>query len=196
MFAMEQDELEKVVAGLDGSGLARFVEKTGPDLDDRAIRRVLRHPYVNEKVVAAWASQRRATSGYAARSLIARHPRTNATTALRFVPGLFWRDLLEISVDVRVAPSVRRVVDREVHPRILACVAAKARWHGRYTVRAGLSRNPKTPLRVQLALLDGLQRADLQHVVEDSEHSSVVRRRAHELAVERVPKRARVDPIP
>ena len=38
--------------------------------------------------------------------------------ALRFVSGLFWRDLLEITVDVRISPAVRRVAEKYLVRRL------------------------------------------------------------------------------
>lgn len=248
MSAEEQDEPETVLLGLDATGLERYVEQCGSTLGERDVRRVLRHPFASAEVVEALVAHRSLISGYAVRARIARHPRTAVQTALRFVPGLFWRDLMEISIDMRVAPSVRRVAeryllgrlpslavgerialarraaapvlavlrndreprvidalldnprlteanlvtlvaDRRHHPRVLERVARHGRWRGRYAIRAGLCRNPQTPLQAQLTLLPGLRRDDLLAIIRDVTQSSVVQRRARELLEGRTPRR-------
>jgi hypothetical protein len=47
-----------------------------------------------------------------------REPGTEEVLALRFVPTLFWRDLVEVGLDIRVRPTVRRAADRQLVTRL------------------------------------------------------------------------------
>ncbi len=82
------------------------------------VRRVLRNPYATADVIEALLGARRLLAGYEVRSAIARHRRTPEAVALRFIPGLFWRDLLEISVDVRISSAVRQVAEKYLIQRL------------------------------------------------------------------------------
>ena len=82
------------------------------------VRRALRNPFVTAEVIDALAENRRLAGSYEVRSAVARHRRTPETTALRFISGLFWRDLLDISVDMRISPAVRRVAEKYLVERL------------------------------------------------------------------------------
>src|SRR5687767_12304717 len=49
---------------------------------------------------------------------VALHPRTPEILALRFVPGLYWLDLVRLGRDVRVRPLVRRAADLRLIERL------------------------------------------------------------------------------
>lgn len=67
-------------------------------------------------------------------------------------------------------------------PRVLAVVAASAKWGARYPVRVALCRNPKTPVDRALQHLPMLKRPDLEAVSRDARLTLPVRRRAELLA--------------
>ncbi len=81
-------------------------------------RRVLRNPFATAEVIEELVGVRRLLAIYDVRSAIARHRRTPESVALRFISGLFWRDLLEIAVDVRISPAVRRVAEKYLVQRL------------------------------------------------------------------------------
>lgn len=108
-------------ARLARAGSRQLVELIGGEASSLTTRHVLlalRNPYATAEVIEALAGIRRLLASYSVRSAIARHRRTPETLALRFVSSLFWRDLLEISVDVRISPAVRRVAEKYLIERL------------------------------------------------------------------------------
>ncbi len=158
---------------------------------------------------------------------------------MRYISGLFWRDLMEIGLDVRGRLAVRRLADRyliqrlprlalgellslarragqpilehlieqpepavlralldnprlaerlvlhlagnrRTTPRNLA-VLAGSRWAARYSIQQQLCANPMAPFGPILDFLPALRRADLEALLEDTELSSVVHRKAREI---------------
>lgn len=74
-------------------------------------RQALLNPWVDATAIDELASVRRLMAIDEVRSALARHPRTPEVVAMRLLPGLFWRDLLETSLDVRVRSGVRTVAE-------------------------------------------------------------------------------------
>ncbi len=98
--------------------LLELVGDHGRGFTLREVRQVLLNPFVTPEVISELAAIRSLLTIYEVRSAIARHRRTPETLALRFVAGLFWRDLLEISVDLRISPAVRRVAEKYLVQRV------------------------------------------------------------------------------
>ncbi len=98
--------------------LLRLVADQAQSLTIGDVRRVLRNPFATAEVIEALLGARRLLASYDVRSAIARHRRAPEAVALRFIPGLFWRDLLEISVDVRISPAVRQVSEKYLTQRL------------------------------------------------------------------------------
>lgn len=84
----------------------------------REVRQTLRNPFVTPEVIEELVLARQLLSVYEVRSIIARHRRTPEVIAMRFVSGLYWRDLLEMVVDVRIHPAVRRVAEKYLIQRL------------------------------------------------------------------------------
>lgn len=84
----------------------------------REVRQTLLNPYVSAEVIEEMLVNRRLLSSYDVRRAIARHRRTPEAAAMRFISGLFWRDLLEITLDVRLRPAVRRVAEKYLLQRL------------------------------------------------------------------------------
>lgn len=82
-------------------------------------------------------------------------------------------------------PLVALAANPRTAPRILDLVWREERWGRRYPVRVALSRNPRSPLAAVLAILPGLQTADLAAVLEVPELSSLVAHRVRQLLAER-----------
>jgi hypothetical protein len=91
-----------------------YADRLGPE-DARA---VLRNPHCNEEVIRTLAAQQRLLSFYEVRRELARHARSPEALAFRFVPGLYWRDLLALGLDMRVRPTVRRAADQCLAGRV------------------------------------------------------------------------------
>lgn len=221
----------------DAEELLELVREHRGELEAAAVRQILRNPFAGREVVEAVAAEKRLLSSYEVRRDIASHPRTPEILALRFVPGLYWRDLVELGLNVRVRPPVRRAAERylrermpslavgekmtiarrashgvlmglrhdpnpkviaalmenprlteavlmpmvrseSARPEVLELVAASPRWGVRYSVRVGLSRNPRTPVAAALRLLPHLKKPDLKAVASLPHLPAAVRRRA------------------
>jgi hypothetical protein len=92
-------------------------ERTG-ELDVPAVRQALRNPHCSAEVTEEIAAQLRLLSFYEVRRDLAMHPRTPEVLALRFVPGLYWRDLMELGLDTRLRPTLRRAADLQLAGRL------------------------------------------------------------------------------
>lgn len=113
------------------------------------VRQVLRNPHVDAEAIESLAAARHLTSGYAMRCCLARHHRTPSVLAQQFIPGLFWRDLMEITVDTRIHPSVRQVAESYLLKRLTRLAVgekmslARRAGHG---VLAHLRHDPNPPV--------------------------------------------------
>lgn len=88
------------------------------DFTMREVRQVLLNPHVSGEVIEELLVARHLRSSYEVRRAIARHQRTPEAAAMRFISGLFWHDLAEIALDVRLKPAVRRVAERYLIQRL------------------------------------------------------------------------------
>lgn len=140
---------------MSGRELAELIQHRGGGLELREAMQILHNPYVTSELIEELAINRRLLTSYEMRRTIARHPRTAETSALRFVPGLYWRDLMELGLDVRVRPRVRRAADKYLLQRLPGLAAgekiALARRAGT-TILAQLRQDPDE--RVIAALLE------------------------------------------
>ena len=78
----------------------------------------LRNPHASEEVIKLIMAARHLLSAYEVRRDFAAHSKTPEVQALRFVSGLYWRDLARVSTDVRVRPSVRRQAEIQLATRL------------------------------------------------------------------------------
>jgi hypothetical protein len=92
--------------------LAALVREHLAALDPSAVRQALHNPYCTAEIVEILAVQPRLVSFYEVRRELALHPQTPEPVALRLVPGLWWRDLMELGLDTRIRPRIRRVADQ------------------------------------------------------------------------------------
>jgi hypothetical protein len=98
--------------------LAALVAERGEAIDAGAARQALRNPYLTAEVVAALLARKELLTSRELRRDLAACPLTPRIEALRFVAGLFWRDLMEIGLDMRVPPAVRRAAERHLAARL------------------------------------------------------------------------------
>ncbi len=75
-------------------------------------RLVMLNPFVNTEVIEVLLGSRTLTTEASVRAALARHRKTPEIDAVRLIPRLFWRDLMEISVDLRLRPNVRRIAEK------------------------------------------------------------------------------------
>ena len=111
-------DLERRLREADTEELHELLDRHAEQMDVRQAMHVLRNPFLDREGIEAVADQGRLLASYEVKRLIALHPRTPEPLALRFVPSLFWRDLLEMGGDTRVRPTVRRAADRRLMGRM------------------------------------------------------------------------------
>ncbi len=155
MSGSSQDDLRARLGRANSRELLRLIDDLGETLAAGDARRVLRNPFATAEVIEALAAVRRLLAGYDLRSAIARHRRTPESLALRFISGLFWRDLLEISVDVRISPAVRRVAEKYLIRRLVRMTTGEKMAIARRATPEVLAHMRTDPnLQVIKALLD------------------------------------------
>lgn len=111
-------DLERRLREAGPEELLRLLEENLDHLEPPAVRQALRNPYAGAEHVERIAAQTRLLSFYEVQRDITLHPRTPEPLALRFVPGLFWRDLMTLGLDMRVRPQVRRSADLHLTARL------------------------------------------------------------------------------
>ncbi|MCB1035662.1 MAG: hypothetical protein KDD47_17705, partial [Acidobacteria bacterium] len=99
---MQSTELAAKLAEADSQELAALVEEHLSELDLPAVRQIVRNPYVTSEVLSALVGNRRLLGIYEVRRELARHPQIPQIHAMRLMPTLFWRDLMELGLDPRV----------------------------------------------------------------------------------------------
>lgn len=148
-------DLERRLREVGSQELLRLLQENLDRLEAPAVRQALRNPFATVEHVELIASQTRLLSFYEVQRGLALHPRTPETLALRFVPGLFWRDLMALGLDMRVRPQVRRAADLHLTARLSALAVGEkvslARRAGPGVL--GQLRHDPSP-RVFAALLD------------------------------------------
>lgn len=153
--AEAEPELHRRLREAGSEELAALVEEHARELTPPAVLHALRNPYCTAEVVEKIAGETRLLSFYEVRHEIARHPRTPEVVALRFVPGLYWRDLAEIGLDIRLRPVVRRAAEQHLLTRLPQMALGEKMTLARRAspgVLAHLRHDPSP--RVIVALLD------------------------------------------
>ncbi|MEM7516194.1 MAG: hypothetical protein AAF368_04615, partial [Planctomycetota bacterium] len=98
--------------------LRQLVEENSRHFTLRELRQTLLNPYIDGEVLQALGTHRKLMTTPGAKSAVARHRRTPEPLAMRLIPNLFWRDLAEITLDLRIRASVRRVAERYLVQRL------------------------------------------------------------------------------
>lgn len=117
MSDLPQD-LKQQLRSAQGSRLEELVEGYGHRLGLSDVRQLLLNPFVTADVLESLAANRRLMAERTVRAAVTSHHRTPPPVALRFVSSLFWRELLEIVVDVRVSAAVRRAAENYLVQRL------------------------------------------------------------------------------
>jgi hypothetical protein len=154
-MAEPSPDLDRRLREADTEELHDLLQRFAPELDTRQAVHALRNPFLGREGIETLADHGRLLASYEVKRLIALHPRTPEPLALRFVPSLFWRDLLEVGVDTRVRPTVRRAADRRLMSRISSLATGEKMAVARRASRRILSRLRHDPSpRVVGALLE------------------------------------------
>jgi hypothetical protein len=118
MDAAESKSLAQQLREAAGEELYELVATRVEELDPIALRQLFRNPHLQRQVLELLLAERRLLAFHEVRKELARHPQTPEIQALRLVAGLFWRDLLELSADMRARPRLRRAAERHLVDRI------------------------------------------------------------------------------
>jgi len=149
------DALESRLREADTDELHELLREHATELDVPRALQALRNPFLGREGVETISDQGRLLSSYEIKRMIALHPKTPEPLALRFIPALFWRDLLELGLDTRVRPTLRRAADRRLMARLSSlAVGEKVTVARRASPRVlGRLRHDPAP-RVVAALLE------------------------------------------
>ena len=98
--------------------LASFVKEYGRELTEEDALAILENAYCNSAVCQLLARDPRLTSYYSVRVRLVAHRQTPQAHAAKLVHYLYWPDLLRLSVDVHVPPTVRRAIDTQLLNRV------------------------------------------------------------------------------
>ena len=75
-------------------------------------------PVLHRRGIALLAAERRLLAFHELRRALAFHPLTPETLAAALVPTLFWRDLMELALDPRAPPALRRAAEVQLAARL------------------------------------------------------------------------------
>jgi len=116
--SVEESAFDSRLREAGSAELLGLVREHLAELEPPSVRQVLHNPFCTTEIVELLASQPRLVSFYEVRRDLALHARTPETLALRFVPGLWWRDLMALGLDTRIRPRVRRAADQALGLRL------------------------------------------------------------------------------
>jgi hypothetical protein len=111
-------ELARRLRAAPAEELAKLVAEHAGRLPAEAACQALRNPFVSTEVIELLAAENRLLSFYQVRRELARSPRSPEALALRLVPGLYWRDLADLGLDMRLHPRLRRAADLALAARL------------------------------------------------------------------------------
>lgn len=118
MDTIGAEELQKRLRESAAEELRELVGSHLQELEPIALRQLFRNPHLSRQVIELLLADRRLLAFHEVRKELAKHPQTPEVRALRFVSGLFWRDLLELASDTRARPRLRRAAERHLVDRI------------------------------------------------------------------------------
>lgn len=89
-----------------------------PDLDEKFLALLLRNSAFPASGIERVCREELFVSSYRVQAAIAQNPKTPERVALRFLPGLFWRDQLRVARDFRIGVVLRRKAERSLVERL------------------------------------------------------------------------------
>ncbi len=128
--------------------LLDLVDQYGRELQLQHVRQILLNPFCDRPVLEALLCNRGLMSTNAVRSALCRHRKTPQADAMRHVGGLFWRDLMEIALDLHLTPAVRQVATRTLLQRLPRLALGE---------KVNLARRATPDIAVHLAALPDLK---------------------------------------
>lgn len=106
------DRKHASIKSLSRDALADFVAENLAHLFEEEALAVLENRNVTPQICQQIARSTRLTAFYSIRLRLAAHRQTPQAHAVKLVHYLYWFDLLRLSTDVKVPPTVRRAVDQ------------------------------------------------------------------------------------
>lgn len=123
--------------------LQAFFDEHGAALIEEEAIRLLQNRFCTTKMATAIASDERLAGYYEVRKALVRHRATPQGHAMKFVPHLYWADLLRLSIDTTIHAAIRRAIDQHLLMRLpkvtLGEKIAAARGCSREIMRALLT---------------------------------------------------------
>jgi len=104
--------MERGIKFLDRDALAAFVDENIAHLFEEEALTILDNRNVTPQICQQIARSARLTAFYSVRLRLVAHRQTPQAHAVKFVHYLYWFDLLRLSTDVKVPPTVRRAIDQ------------------------------------------------------------------------------------
>jgi hypothetical protein len=117
-MAGDQADWRLAVREANEKDLFELVERHHEEVDVKIARQILRNPFVSRRVIETLLRQRRLLTSAELRRDLAAHRQTPEARALNLIPGLFWKDLVALGSDARVAPRLRRAADLRLAERV------------------------------------------------------------------------------
>lgn len=114
----ELEELARRLAEAPAQELLELVREPPAELTVPLARTVLRNPHADAAVLEQLARDKHLLAALEVRRELVFHPRVPELLAQRLLPGLFWRDLVELSADVKARPRLRQAAERIVGERL------------------------------------------------------------------------------
>ncbi len=100
------------VKSLSRDALDAYVAENLADVFEDEALAILENLYVTPKICQQIARSQRLTAFYSVRLRLVAHRQTPQAHAVKLIHYLYWFDLLRLSVDVKVPPTVRRAIDQ------------------------------------------------------------------------------------
>ncbi len=118
MTSNQSQELQRRLRVAGPEGLMELLRAHLVELDPPSLRLLFRNPHLNREMIEMVLSERRLLTFQEVRKELVKHRLTPEVRALRFVSGLFWRDLLDITGDNRIRPRLRRAAEQHLLQRL------------------------------------------------------------------------------
>jgi hypothetical protein len=107
-------KMEPQIKALSRDALAAFVAENLSHVFEEEALAILENAYVTPAICQQIARSQRLTSFYSVRLRLVAHRLTPQAHAVKLIHYLYWFDLLRLSVDVKVPPTVRRAIDQRL----------------------------------------------------------------------------------
>ena len=114
----EADELRARLRQAGSEELLELLRSHLQELDAPDLRQAFRNPHLDRRGVELILAERHLLTFQEVRRELVRHRQTPEVQALRLIPGLFWKDLVDLAGDARVRPRLRRAAERQLLQRL------------------------------------------------------------------------------